>query len=135
MNLPYTYLIGWTNLNKWYYGCRIAKNCHPSDLWNPYKTSSKHVKSFIKEHGEPDIIKVRKTFTSVNECRKWEATVLKKMNAVKNNNWFNKFDGEAFDEESRSRGGRLGGKMGHEGKGSPGRPKSREHIEKMIKSK
>jgi len=40
-NLPYTYLIGWSNLNTWYYGRRTSKNCHPSDLWQKYFTSSK----------------------------------------------------------------------------------------------
>ena len=33
---PYTYLIGWSNLNKFYYGVRYGKGCHPSDLWVKY---------------------------------------------------------------------------------------------------
>lgn len=26
-NQPYTYLIGWSKLNKWYYGVRYSKKC------------------------------------------------------------------------------------------------------------
>lgn len=37
---PYTYLIGWSKHNIWYYGKRTAKNCHPNDFWVTYFTSS-----------------------------------------------------------------------------------------------
>jgi len=63
---PYTYLIGWKTQNKWYYGVRFAKGCHPNDLWNLYKTSSKHVKKMIEENGNPDIIQIRKIFEEQN---------------------------------------------------------------------
>lgn len=76
---PYTYLIGWTKLNKWYYGARWSRKCNPSDLWNPYKTSSNVVKQFIIEHGEPDVIKVRKTFKTEAEVRIWEEKVLRRL--------------------------------------------------------
>src|SRR5574343_18298 len=69
---PYTYLIGWTQHQKFYYGVRFAKNCHPSDLWKSYFTSSKHVKNFRIQFGEPDLISVRRTFTSIDTARKWE---------------------------------------------------------------
>jgi len=58
----YTYCIGWTVNNVSYYGVRYAKNCHPSDLWVTYFTSSKFVKIHRENYGEPDIIKIRKTF-------------------------------------------------------------------------
>ena len=59
----YTYLIGWSKLNKWYYGVRYAnKIIAENDLWVKYFTSSRHVKNFRKIHGEPDIIKIRKKF-------------------------------------------------------------------------
>lgn len=51
-HVPYTYLIGWSKLNKWYYGSRTAKNCHPSELWIKYFTSSKFVKEFRRLYGE-----------------------------------------------------------------------------------
>lgn len=53
---PYTYHIAWTSIDKHYYGVRYAKNCHPSDLWQTYFTSSKHVKNTRERYGEPDII-------------------------------------------------------------------------------
>lgn len=47
--IPYTYLLGWPEIDKWYYGVRYAKKCHPSDLWVTYKTSSRHVDSIVKQ--------------------------------------------------------------------------------------
>jgi len=88
-NIPYTYLIGWSNNKKFYYGVRYAKNCHPSDLFISYFTSSKHVKHYIKKYGTPDIIQVRKTFKTINEAIKWENRVLQKINAKENKNFLN----------------------------------------------
>lgn len=77
--IPYTYFIGWSELNAWYYGVRYAKNCNPTDLFNPYKTSSKIVKAFILAHGLPDVIEVRKTFNSVVLAKNHEDTVLRRL--------------------------------------------------------
>lgn len=33
---PYTYLIGWSKHNKFYYGVRYAKNSNPKELWITY---------------------------------------------------------------------------------------------------
>ena len=74
-NTPFTYLIGWSALNKWYYGCRYRNGCHPTDLWTTYFTSSNEVKQFRKEHGEPDVIQVRHTFSSNQKAKIWEAKV------------------------------------------------------------
>ena len=104
MNTPYTYLIGWTNLNRWYYGVRYSKTCHPTDLWNPYKTSSKIVSKFIKTHGEPDIRIVRRTFNSVNQARIWEHRVLLKLNVINNEKWLNGHNTIAFDSSLVPRG-------------------------------
>lgn len=57
---PYTYLIGWPEHNTWYYGVRYATGCNPSDLWNPYTTSSKHVTAFVAEHGAPPMREMNK---------------------------------------------------------------------------
>lgn len=78
-NTPYTYLIGWSHLDMWYYGVRYSKDCHPSDLWRKYKTSSKEVKRFYQDHGPPDIVKVRRIFDDVSKARKWESKVLWKI--------------------------------------------------------
>jgi hypothetical protein len=84
---PYTYLLGWTEINKWYYGSRTAKahkvlyntGCHPDDLFVTYFSSSTVVKEYIKLYGNPDIIKVRKTFSTAEACKHWENKVLCKI--------------------------------------------------------
>lgn len=92
---PYTYLIRWPQLNISYYGVRYAQDCKPSDLWNPYKTSSQYVKEFIKENGEPTVIQVRKVFANAALAQEWEHRVLKRMKVVGNGQWLNKHDGMA----------------------------------------
>ena len=69
MTIPYVYLLGWTSQNKWYYGRRTANGCNPSEFWITYFSSSKYVKQFIEEHGEPDVIQIRKTFSDVDKCK------------------------------------------------------------------
>lgn len=93
MNIPYCYLIGWSNQNIWYYGVRFAKNCTPDDLWVSYFTSSKYVKKFRKQYGEPDVVTVRRTFIDENKTHKarlWEEKVLKRTNAVYDKKWLNR---------------------------------------------
>ena len=93
--VPYTYLIGWPEHNTWYYGVRYAKKAHPSDLWNPYTTSSAYVKAFVAEHGDPTIKQIRKTFSDPASARAWENRVLKRMNVVKDEKWLNRNDSMA----------------------------------------
>jgi hypothetical protein len=101
--IPYTYLIGWTAHNKWYYGSRYAKKCHPSDLWKLYFTSSAYVKQMREEFGEPDVIQVRKTFESVNECRNYEHRVLQRLRVVKSSKWLNKTDVKSIPPEEAAK--------------------------------
>ena len=89
---PYTYLIGWPEHNIWYYGVRYANGCDPSDLWNPYKTSSTHVSAFAAEHGDPPVRLIRRVFEDTMSARLWENRVLKRMKVVGNNIWLNKHD-------------------------------------------
>ena len=88
--MAYTYLIGWSKHDKFYYGARWAKDCSPDDLWNTYFTSSKPVKAFRKEHGEPDVIQVRKVFDDVDKCKLHERKALEKLNVLRNDKWLNK---------------------------------------------
>lgn len=90
INVPYTYLIGWSKLDRWYYGSRYSKKAHPSDLWKVYFTSSKHVAKFRKLFGEPDIVQVRKTFDNALKCYQWETKVLQRLNVTQNPKWLNK---------------------------------------------
>jgi len=88
-NTPYTYLVGWKEHNKYYYGVRYAKDCSPEDLWNGYYTSSKYVKEFRQQNGEPDIVEVRQTFNSVDKAREWECKVLTKLDVTQKEEWLN----------------------------------------------
>jgi hypothetical protein len=87
--LPYTYLIGWSNLDKWYYGVRYAKNANPSEFWITYFTSSRIVKEFREKYGEPDIIEIRQTFKSQAKARDWEYNVLKRLKVKNDLKWLN----------------------------------------------
>lgn len=86
---PYTYLIGWKLLDLWYYGVRYAKDCDPSDLWVKYFTSSKKVAILRIECGEPDIVEIRRIFSTPVQAKVWEERVLCRMNAVKSRRWLN----------------------------------------------
>jgi len=90
---PYTYHIAWTSLDKHYYGVRYAKNCNPIDLWSSYFTSSKLVKQYREQYGEPDIVEVRKTFECPEKARLWEYKVLHRLKAVKSDRWLNLTNG------------------------------------------
>lgn len=92
MNIPYTYLIGWTLYNKFYYGVRFSKDCHPSDLFVKYFTSSKSVFEMMHMYGPPDIIQVRKTFSNGEQARQWEHKVLIRLKAVERNDFLNRSD-------------------------------------------
>lgn len=77
--MPYTYLIGWSDHHKYYYGCRYAKHAQPDDLWVTYFTSSKLVKCLRCNIGEPDIIQIRKVFSSAEECIEYEKRVIRRV--------------------------------------------------------
>ena len=137
---PYTYLIGWSNHNKWYYGVRYAQNCNPQDLWKTYFTSSKHVKKLREEYGEPDVIEVRKIFDSKEAAILWEEKVLRKMDVRNAEKWINKndcsapptyygeehpnFDNKWTEEQKNIQSEKLKGKL-------KGRRKSKEHRSKI----
>jgi hypothetical protein len=92
--IPYTYLIGWSKNNKWYYGVKFAKGCNPNMFWKEggYFTSSEYVKEYRKIHGEPDVIQIRKKFNCPIKACRWEEKVLNKMGVIKENSdmWLNK---------------------------------------------
>lgn len=88
--MPYTYLIGWSELNKWYYGARWARNCTPTDLWKTYFTSSKYVHEFMHLNGEPDVIQIREIFSSVELTRIHEEKVIRRMKMIRDDRFLNK---------------------------------------------
>ncbi len=88
---PYTYHICWTKLDIHYYGVRIARK-HEHDLWNHYFSSSKYVKEFCKQVGEPDIVEIRKEFDTIEKAKLWETKVLCRLNVRTNDKWLNRYD-------------------------------------------
>lgn len=96
---PYTYLIGWTEHNVWYYGCRYGKDANPSDLWKSYFTSSKIVHEFASKYGDPDVQQIRKIFTNSHDTRLWEHKVLKRLKVVENKMFLNQTDNKAISPE------------------------------------
>lgn len=94
--MPYTYLIGWSSQMKYYYGVRYAKDCCVEDLWKSYFTSSKYVKKFRKQFGEPDIIVVRRAFITNKAACNWEHKVLRRLKVTESENFLNKTDNNAI---------------------------------------
>jgi len=84
-------------LNIWYYGVRYAKvknclyetGCHPDDFWVSYHTSSDRVQELREAHGEPDVLKIRKTFATAEEATAWETRVLERLPLGDDSPWLN----------------------------------------------
>lgn len=100
--VSYTYLIGWPDLDKWYYGSRSAKDCHPCELFNSkykksYETSSKIVTQFMVDNGTPPLVRIHKIFDDVESCRDYENLVLKKLRVRFKDKWLNKTDNRSWD--------------------------------------
>lgn len=143
---PYTYLIGWTKYNIWYYGVRFAKGCHPDDFWKTYFTSSKKVSMFRTEHGEPDVMGIRRIFKTGNQACIWEEKVLRRI-GIKDNKWLNANVAGAIDP-TKAIATKIKNNSTNKGRKFPNRksyseetkekfkgPKSEEHKEKLRKPK
>lgn len=102
--MAYTYLLGWSRLDKWYYGVSYRKGCRPSDLWKTYFSSSKYVDEFRKQNGEPDIIQVRKIFKDEKSALIWESTVLRRMNVINDDRWLNQTNNKAISTQAAIKG-------------------------------
>lgn len=122
----YTYLIGWSKLNKFYYGVRYAKKATPSELWVTYFTSSKHVASFRATHGEPDIIQIRREFSDESKARDWECKVLTRLGIPKNEKFLNRTNNKSifYERDETWRKNRSGVNHPRYGKPSPFKGKS-----------
>lgn len=129
---PYTYLIGWSHLQKYYYGVRYANGSHPKDLWVSYFTSSKSVKSYREKFGDPDIIQIRKTFSNSNEARVWEHKVLKRLNVIKEDKWLNKTDNISFSTETSIKASKKAADLK---KGVPHSDSHKKKISESLKGK
>src|SRR5574343_312239 len=93
---PFTYLIGWSKTNMFYYGVRWSKGCLPSDIMNTYFTSSKIVSKYIKENDYPDIIIIDKIFDNNENAREYEHQFLAFYDAKTHDNFLNKSNGGKY---------------------------------------
>jgi hypothetical protein len=138
---PYCYLIGWSNLNVWYYGSEYGKRskiANPKNLWSTYFTSSKHVKQFRKEHGEPDIISIRKTFSTDLAAIYWEYRVLRKLKVRQNSKWLNVNEGKApvgtpWTEERKQQWSKQNSGTGNNTYGKPRSEETKQKISNTLK--
>lgn len=77
MKEAYTYRIGWTELDLYYYGVRTANKKWPDeDFWIEYFTSSPSVALLREQYGEPDLQEIRKRFDTRLAAKRWEHRVL-----------------------------------------------------------
>lgn len=96
--IPYTYLVGWTHLNKWYYGVELGVKkipcANPKNLWVTYFTSSKLVAYYRETHGDPNVIQIRKEFSvgspeeRMESAINWEKKVLSRID-ITQDIWLN----------------------------------------------
>lgn len=108
--IPFTYLIGWSTRNIYYYGVRYAAGTGPDTLWKTYFTSSKPVKAFRSLFGEPDIVQVRKVFESKDKAKTWELRVLTRLGVPGNKKFLNKT--RSLKPDSSPKGGIKNGFFG-----------------------
>lgn len=139
--IPYTYLIGWSSHNKWYYGVRYSRKSNPKELWKTYFTSSKHVKNYRQIFGDPDIIEIRKTFDCAENAQKWESKVLKKMKVVESDNWLNKTDNQSISVvdclvgAKKPKSNKMRQKLSETKKGTKLSEETKEKISKTTKGR
>ena len=89
-NKPYTYLVKHKPSNTVYYGVRYAADCHPSDLFVTYFTSSNRVKLLLEQDGiESFSYEVRRVFDSNEAAQQWEEKVLRRMDVTNNPQFIN----------------------------------------------
>lgn len=96
ISTPYTYLIGWSKHNLWYYGVRTSTRSTLGDIWKTYFTSSKRVQQLRQSLGEPDVVEVRRTFDNAATAKRWEERVLRRINAKHNLKWINLSNNNSF---------------------------------------
>lgn len=89
----YTYLIGWRSADVWYYGARSCEIDPELDLWKEYFTSSKYVPNARDLLGEPDVVRVHKTYPERGDALEFETKFLKRVGAVTSERWLNRNSG------------------------------------------
>lgn len=94
----FTYLLGWSQLNKFYYGVRYKEGVQESSVGTTYFSSSKYVHKFIEQYGNPDVIQIRKRFQSKVKAKSWEEKVIRRMKCILSDMWLNRGNNNSFKE-------------------------------------
>ena len=124
--IPFTYLIKHVPTNRYYYGVRFKKGCHPYDLWTKYFTSSRKIKGLIRRYGKKSFIfEIRKTFKTAQQAVNWEYKVLKRMRVIHRDDFLNQSDNQRVDSKLLSKI--------RKGKGNPmyGKKMTEQHKKKI----
>ena len=124
--IPFTYLVKHIPTNKYYYGVKFKKGCHPNDLWTKYFTSSKKVKGLIRKYGKKSFqFEIRKTFKTQKQAREWEHKVLRRLKVIYRDDFLNLSDSLHIDPKIISKS-----KMGNK---NPmyGKKMSKKHKQKI----
>ena len=95
MHSEYVYLIQHKASGKFYAGSSYKKNCHPSQFWTTYFTSSKIIKEIILTEGADAFEACYISIRPNNDAREFEAEFLKSVNAARNSDWLNRNNGGA----------------------------------------
>ena len=132
MTQPYTYLIGWSAQQKYYYGVRYSIDCTPADLWVKYFTSSPTVKAMRLIYGEPTVRQIRKIFIDKQSARLWETKVLRRMKVIRREEFLNKNDAPAPPINNRIMLDSTKEKISLSNRG---KPKSEEHKQKIKEAR
>ena len=98
--MPYFYIIKHRYSGKKYAGIRYAKKAHPSDLLKKYFTSSRIVKSLLKE--DPDCFEVEeiKVFQTKKQVIEYELEFIITNNAHLSENWYNQAAAKSINPEA-----------------------------------
>lgn len=93
---PYTYVVRFPD-GTMYYGVKYAKGCHPSHLGLTYFSSSNIVLRLIRTYGFDAVkFEVRKTFSSIDDAKRWETKLLKRVDARRNSKLLNKHNNDGM---------------------------------------
>jgi len=102
--IPFTYLVKHIPTNRYYYGVKFKKGCHPNDLWTKYFTSSKKVKGLIKKYGKKSFqFEIRKTLKTAQQAMAREFKVLRRMKDVERKDFLNQSDNKRIDPKLLSK--------------------------------
>lgn len=91
--IPYTYLITEISTGIRYYGSQYGKNADPNNLGDKYISSSLVLKPKILANPANFKFEVRKIFTRPEDAVKWEHKVLRRLNVIHREDWYNDSNG------------------------------------------